>query len=405
MTGARAAVPSRWPSRSLNCAGWRTRTATFSGTTGAGTTIPARPLSRWRGGAGRAFTTRRHCRRCWSGGGSPWPPASRSTWCSRSRAMTACSALSSHASSRSRMPRGGCSAGSGPTPTLARRSEPRKNCAAGRRAVRGRPPQGRVPGDAGPRAAQPAGPAPQRPANHAAVERQRRRRVEQARTMMERQVGQMVRLVDDLLDVSRISRGKLELRKERVELAAVVQQRRRNQPPAHRASGHELDGHACRPSPVFVDADVTRLAQVFANLLNNAAKYTERGGHIWLTAERQGSEVRGERQGHRRRHPARHAAADLRHVHAGRSVAGAVAGRPGHRPDAGEAAGRDARRQRRGPQRGPRPGQRVRRPPAGGAVAGQDGRTPAEDGRAGRPPRPMPHSGGGRQPDAATAWR
>ena len=97
-----------------------------------------------------------------------------------------------------------------------------------------RPPQGRVPGDAGPRTPQPAGPDPQRPAGHAAGGRRPATAVEQARAMMERQLRQMVRLVDDLLDVSRITRGKLELRKERVELAAVVAQRRRDEPPAHR---------------------------------------------------------------------------------------------------------------------------------------------------------------------------
>ena len=71
------------------------------------------------------------------------------------------------------------------------------------------------------------------------------RRSSEARSMMERQVSQMVRLVDDLLDVTRISRDKIELRKERVELAAVVAQRRRDEPPAHRAGrAHDLTRHA-----------------------------------------------------------------------------------------------------------------------------------------------------------------
>ena len=96
--------------------------------------------------------------------------------------------------------------------------------------------------------------------------------------------------VDDLLDVSRISRGKLELRKERVELAAVLNNAVETSRPLIESSGHELTV-SVPPEPIFVDADVTRLAQVFANLLNNAAKYSERGGHIWLTAERQGSDV------------------------------------------------------------------------------------------------------------------
>lgn len=114
--------------------------------------------------------------------------------------------------------------------------------------------------------------------------------VGEARSMMERQLSQMVRLVDDLLDVSRISLGKLELRPERVHLATVVNNAVETSRPVIDAAGHELT--VVLPSaPVVVDADVTRLGQVFANLLNNAAKYSERGGHIRLAAEREGSEV------------------------------------------------------------------------------------------------------------------
>jgi PAS domain S-box-containing protein len=114
--------------------------------------------------------------------------------------------------------------------------------------------------------------------------------VEKARAMMERQLGQLVHLVDDLLDVSRISRGKLELRRERVELAAVVNGAVETSRPLIDAGGHQLT--VSLPSePVFVDADVTRLGQVFANLLNNAAKYSDRGGSIRLTVEPQGGEV------------------------------------------------------------------------------------------------------------------
>src|SRR5205823_9095356 len=90
---------------------------------------------------------------------------------------------------------------------------------------------------------------------------------EQARTMMERQLTQMVRLVDDLLDVSRITRGKIELRKERVELAAVVQSAVETSRPLLEASGHELT-ITLPPEPIPLDADPTRMAQVFSNLLN-----------------------------------------------------------------------------------------------------------------------------------------
>ena len=118
-----------------------------------------------------------------------------------------------------------------------------------------------------------------------------REAVEKARGMMERQVQQMVRLIDELLDLSRISRGKVELRLERVTLAAVVTTAVETSRPLIEEAGHELVVRL--PSePVFVNADTTRLAQVFSNLLNNAAKYTERGGHIRLTAEAAGGEVR-----------------------------------------------------------------------------------------------------------------
>jgi signal transduction histidine kinase len=115
--------------------------------------------------------------------------------------------------------------------------------------------------------------------------------VEQARGMMERQVGQMVRLIDDLLDVSRITRGKLELRKERIELAAAVGDAVETARPLIDAAGHMLEVRLPE-QPVFLDADPVRFAQILSNLLNNAAKYTERGGRIWLTAERSDSQVR-----------------------------------------------------------------------------------------------------------------
>ncbi len=111
-----------------------------------------------------------------------------------------------------------------------------------------------------------------------------------AREMMERQMRHMVRLVDDLLDVSRITRGKLELRKQRVDLAAVVRTAVETSRPLIEAAGHHLT-ITPPPQPVFVDGDPVRLAQVFSNLLNNAAKYTDRGGKIWLTAEREGSDA------------------------------------------------------------------------------------------------------------------
>ena len=100
----------------------------------------------------------------------------------------------------------------------------------------------------------------------------------------------MVRLIDDLMDVSRITRNKLELRPERVDLAVVVRNAVETSRPLVEDAGHELS--VTLPTrPIIVDADVTRLSQVFSNLLNNAAKYTERDGDIALVAERQGSDV------------------------------------------------------------------------------------------------------------------
>ena len=114
--------------------------------------------------------------------------------------------------------------------------------------------------------------------------------LEQARSTMQRQLEQMVRLVDDLLDVSRISTGKLQLRREAVSLRTVLSSAVETSRPLIDHMRHEFTVRVAE-EPLTVDADPTRLAQVIANLLNNSAKYTERGGHIWLTGERQGSEV------------------------------------------------------------------------------------------------------------------
>jgi len=113
---------------------------------------------------------------------------------------------------------------------------------------------------------------------------------ERTRSTMARQVDQLTRLVDDLLDVSRITRNKLELRLERVELGEVLRSALEASRPLVDAGGHELTVTLPREQ-VYLNADLTRLAQVFSNLLNNAAKYTEWGGHIELTAERRGMDA------------------------------------------------------------------------------------------------------------------
>src|SRR5262249_42699113 len=114
--------------------------------------------------------------------------------------------------------------------------------------------------------------------------------VARAREVMGRQLAQMVRLIDDLLDASRISRGKIELRRERVDLSTVLENAIETSQPFIEASRHEFV-ISQPPAPIPLDADVTRLAQVFVNLLNNAAKYTNPGGYIQLTAERHEREV------------------------------------------------------------------------------------------------------------------
>lgn len=107
--------------------------------------------------------------------------------------------------------------------------------------------------------------------------------VAQLRDLMQRQVVHMVRLVDDLMEVSRISRGKIELRKAPIELSAVIANAVEASRPMIDAAGHRL-AIALPPTPMMLDADQVRVAQVISNLLNNAAKYMDRGGQIWLTA-------------------------------------------------------------------------------------------------------------------------
>ena len=114
--------------------------------------------------------------------------------------------------------------------------------------------------------------------------------IEQARAMMERQLGQMVRLVDDLLDVSRVTSGKLELRRSLVELKAIIDAAAETSRPVLEEAGHDLSV-SVPEEPICVDGDATRLSQVVSNLLNNSAKYTKRGGHVRLTVEREENTV------------------------------------------------------------------------------------------------------------------
>lgn len=111
-----------------------------------------------------------------------------------------------------------------------------------------------------------------------------------ARAIMERQVEHMVRLIDDLMDVSRISLNKLRLKVAEVLLDDIVAAAVETARPAIDAAQHEFTLELPQP-PILLEADLTRLAQVFGNLLTNAAKYTPKGGHVSLRAERRAGEV------------------------------------------------------------------------------------------------------------------
>ena len=110
--------------------------------------------------------------------------------------------------------------------------------------------------------------------------------IERTRAMMERQVSHMVHLVDDLLDIARITTGKVDLKKERVDLQTVIASAVETSMPLIEAGQHELLVHLPEEE-LLLDVDLTRVAQVVSNLLNNAAKYTPARGRIGLTAQRE----------------------------------------------------------------------------------------------------------------------
>jgi signal transduction histidine kinase len=110
--------------------------------------------------------------------------------------------------------------------------------------------------------------------------------IEKARDVIDRQLRQITRMVDDLLDVSRITRGQVQLQLESVELGSVVACALETSRPLIAARNHELTV-AVAKQPIWLSGDAARLAQVLSNLINNAAKYTEPGGHIWVEADRE----------------------------------------------------------------------------------------------------------------------
>ncbi|MFL6195332.1 MAG: ATP-binding protein [Thermoanaerobaculia bacterium] len=123
--------------------------------------------------------------------------------------------------------------------------------------------------------------------NHEAPTEEEKRRI---RGVVERQVKRLTRLVDDLLDVSRINSGKVELRKAWVELSVVVEGAVESSRPLFDSRRHAISVEL-PPEPVWLEVDAGRLEQVLANLLHNAAKFTEDGGRVYLMAEREPHEV------------------------------------------------------------------------------------------------------------------
>ncbi len=114
--------------------------------------------------------------------------------------------------------------------------------------------------------------------------------IENAGNIIDRQVGQMVRLVDDLLDITRITKGKLRLTQEKIELRVIANRAAETARPFIEACKHEFS-LALPTKPLWVEADPARMEQVLVNLLNNAAKYTDPGGLIRMTVSQEGDEA------------------------------------------------------------------------------------------------------------------
>ncbi|HYE36424.1 hybrid sensor histidine kinase/response regulator [Methylocaldum sp.] len=115
-------------------------------------------------------------------------------------------------------------------------------------------------------------------------------RLQMVQQVLDRQVGHLARLVDDLLDISRIEQGKITLRKEKLEIAPVLDQALESSRPLIQSRQHDLLVSVPN-TPITLMGDGERLAQLISNLLNNAAKYTPTGGTIWLTVTRENGEA------------------------------------------------------------------------------------------------------------------
>ncbi len=150
------------------------------------------------------------------------------------------------------------------------------------------------------------------------------------RNVIQRQTAHLSRIVDDLLDVSRITQGKIVLRKERLDLSEAVARAVESCRPSIDARKHHVDLQLA-PQPVPVDADPTRLAQIVQNLVSNAVKYTAPGGRITIAVARRIRRGRAARSRQRDRHSARAPAERVRSLRPGRPVARPHRGRARHR--------------------------------------------------------------------------
>ena len=103
--------------------------------------------------------------------------------------------------------------------------------------------------------------------------------------VMDRQIGNLTRLVDDLLDVARMTRGRIEMRKAVVDLATIVRHAVTSMELIVAARAQKLTLSVAPEGPLYVEADPTRMDQVFGNLLNNASKFSSERGRIWVTVE------------------------------------------------------------------------------------------------------------------------
>ena len=165
--------------------------------------------------------------------------------------------------------------------------------------------------------------------------------LQQSATIIERQVGQLTHIVDELLEVSRITTGRIQLHQESIALRVVVENAVATVRSLIDQRKHELTV-SLPAQAIWVHGDAARLEQVVVNLLTNAAKFTDQGGRVWLTRPTRGRRCGAAGAGYGRRHRPRNPAPHLRPVHAGGTVPGPLARRVGHWTGSGATHRRNA---------------------------------------------------------------